>query len=45
MIKIAVAGASGRMGGRIATLSKDYKDLKLIGAFERKGHKDTDEGK
>jgi 4-hydroxy-tetrahydrodipicolinate reductase len=40
MIKIAVAGASGRMGGRIATLSKDYKDLKLIGAFERKGHKD-----
>jgi len=40
MIKIAVAGASGRMGGRIATLSKDYKDLKLTGAFERKGHKD-----
>jgi 4-hydroxy-tetrahydrodipicolinate reductase len=40
MIKIAVAGASGRMGSRIATLSKDYKDLKLSGAFERKGHKD-----
>jgi 4-hydroxy-tetrahydrodipicolinate reductase len=40
MIKIAVAGASGRMGSRIATLSRDYKDLKLAGAFERKRHKD-----
>ncbi|MCG2720812.1 MAG: 4-hydroxy-tetrahydrodipicolinate reductase [Thermodesulfovibrionales bacterium] len=40
MVKIAVAGATGRMGSRITALSKDYKDLKLSGAFERKGHKD-----
>jgi len=38
MIKIAVAGAAGRMGSRITALSKEYPDLKLIGAFERKGH-------
>jgi len=41
MTRIAVAGALGRMGSRIAALSKDYKELKLAGAFERKGHKDT----
>jgi 4-hydroxy-tetrahydrodipicolinate reductase len=41
MIKIAVAGAAGRMGSRIATLSREYKELKLAGAFEIKGHKDT----
>lgn len=38
MIKIAVAGAAGRMGNRISALSKEYPDIKLIGAFERKGH-------
>lgn len=40
MIKIAVAGAAGRMGSRITALSKEYKELQLTGAFERKGHKD-----
>jgi 4-hydroxy-tetrahydrodipicolinate reductase len=40
MIKIAVAGATGRMGSRITALSKEYEGLKLAGAFERKGHKD-----
>ncbi|MEW6570546.1 MAG: 4-hydroxy-tetrahydrodipicolinate reductase [Nitrospirota bacterium] len=41
MIKIAVAGAAGRMGSRIAALSKESKGLALAGAFERKGHKDV----
>jgi 4-hydroxy-tetrahydrodipicolinate reductase len=38
MTRIIVAGATGRMGGRIITLSRDYPGLKLAGAFERKGH-------
>lgn len=41
MIRIAVAGAAGRMGSRIAALSHEYSDLRLVGAFERKGHKDV----
>jgi 4-hydroxy-tetrahydrodipicolinate reductase len=41
MTKIIVAGATGRMGSRITALSKDYKDLQLVGAFERKGHEST----
>ncbi|MBM4137787.1 MAG: 4-hydroxy-tetrahydrodipicolinate reductase, partial [Nitrospira sp.] len=41
MVRIAVAGAAGRMGSRITALSKEYEGLKLAGAFERKGHKDT----
>jgi len=40
MIKIAVAGAAGKMGSRIAALSKEYEGLKLAAAFERSGHKD-----
>ncbi len=40
MIKIAVAGAAGRMGSRITALSKEYGELRLAGAFEKKGHKD-----
>ena len=40
MIKIAVAGSTGRMGSRIAALSKEYEGLQLAAAFERKGHKD-----
>jgi len=40
MVKIAVAGAAGRMGSRITALSKEYDGLKLTGAFEVKGHKD-----
>lgn len=38
MIKIAVAGAAGRMGSRITALSREYPELKLTGAFEKKGH-------
>ena len=41
MIKIAVAGAAGRMGSRITALSKEYPELKLAGAFEKKGHSET----
>ncbi len=40
MVRIAVAGAAGRMGSRIAALSKEYESIKLAGAFERKDHKD-----
>ncbi len=40
MVKIGVAGAAGRMGGRIVALSREYDGLKLSGAFESKGHKD-----
>ena len=39
MINITVVGAAGKMGSRIIALSKDYKDIKLIGAVERKEHK------
>lgn len=38
MVKIAVAGAAGKMGSRITALSKEYSELKLAGAFEKKGH-------
>ncbi len=38
MTRLIVAGAAGKMGSRIAALAKDYPDLKLVGAFERKGH-------
>jgi 4-hydroxy-tetrahydrodipicolinate reductase len=38
MLKIAVAGAAGRMGGRISALSGEYKGLELAGGFERQGH-------
>jgi len=41
MVKIAVAGARGRMGGRIAALSREYEGLVLAGAFEQKGHPDA----
>ncbi|MDP2167836.1 MAG: 4-hydroxy-tetrahydrodipicolinate reductase [Thermodesulfovibrionales bacterium] len=40
MVKIAVAGAAGRMGSRITALSREYEGLKLSGAFEKNGHKD-----
>ncbi|OGW75228.1 MAG: 4-hydroxy-tetrahydrodipicolinate reductase [Nitrospirae bacterium RIFCSPHIGHO2_02_FULL_40_19] len=39
MINITVVGAAGKMGSRIIALSKDYKDIKLAGAVERKEHK------
>ena len=38
MIKIGVAGAAGKMGSRIIALSKEYQDMTLLGAFEKKGH-------
>lgn len=40
MVRIGVAGAAGKMGGRIAALSQEYEGLTLAGAFEKKGHKD-----
>jgi len=41
MIKIGVAGAAGKMGSRIAALSKEYDGLQLAAAFEKAGHKDV----
>lgn len=40
MLKIAIAGAAGRMGGRISALIPEYEGLSLAGAFERPGHPD-----
>jgi 4-hydroxy-tetrahydrodipicolinate reductase len=40
MVRIAVAGAMGRMGSRITALSREYEGIELTGVFERKGHKD-----
>jgi 4-hydroxy-tetrahydrodipicolinate reductase len=39
MLKIIVSGAAGRMGSRIIALSKDYENIQLVGALERKDHK------
>lgn len=39
MINITVIGAAGKMGSRIIALSRDYENIKLIGAVERKEHK------
>lgn len=36
MIKLTVCGAAGRMGSRIIALSKEYAELKLVGAIESK---------
>lgn len=38
MIKIAVTGAAGRMGGRIITAIKEAQGMELAGACERPGH-------
>ncbi|MBW6510941.1 MAG: 4-hydroxy-tetrahydrodipicolinate reductase [Desulfuromonadaceae bacterium] len=38
MIKIAVTGAAGRMGGRIVALATESADLQVIGAVEMAGH-------
>lgn len=40
MIRIGVAGATGKMGSRITALTKEYEGLKLSGAFEKSGHND-----
>jgi len=39
VIRVAVSGAAGRMGGRIISLIGQDKDLRLVVALERKGHK------
>lgn len=38
MIKLTVCGAAGRMGSRIIALSKEYEDLKVVGAIEASGN-------
>lgn len=40
MIKTIVSGATGRMGSRIIALSRDYENIKIVGAVEHKNHKD-----
>jgi 4-hydroxy-tetrahydrodipicolinate reductase len=37
-IPIAVAGAAGRMGGRVICLAVDDPELEVVGCFEREGH-------
>jgi len=37
-IPIVVAGAAGRMGGRIICLAVDDPELEVVGCFERAGH-------
>ncbi|HKN19127.1 MAG TPA: 4-hydroxy-tetrahydrodipicolinate reductase, partial [Dissulfurispiraceae bacterium] len=41
MKRIIVTGATGRMGSRIIALLKEYPDLHLAGALEKKGSKDV----
>ncbi|MGE5892699.1 MAG: 4-hydroxy-tetrahydrodipicolinate reductase [bacterium] len=38
MVRVAVAGAAGRMGSRIATQAVENPAIELVGAFERSGH-------
>lgn len=38
MVKVVVAGAGGRMGGRLVSLINESAVLQLVGALERKGH-------
>lgn len=38
MIKTIVAGAGGRMGGRIIHLIQESPDMTLAGAYEKEGH-------
>jgi 4-hydroxy-tetrahydrodipicolinate reductase len=40
MVRIAVAGARGRMGSRIAALAAEHGEIELSAAFERPGHED-----
>jgi 4-hydroxy-tetrahydrodipicolinate reductase len=39
MIRIGIAGAAGKMGGRITALSKEYEGIHVAAAFEKKGHR------
>lgn len=38
MVKIAVAGAAGRMGGRILNLAAAQKNIEIVAALETPGH-------
>jgi 4-hydroxy-tetrahydrodipicolinate reductase len=38
VIDLVVAGAAGRMGGRIITLAGQSRDLRVVAALERAGH-------
>jgi 4-hydroxy-tetrahydrodipicolinate reductase len=38
MIKVAIAGVAGRMGGRILSLIREEDGIKIVGAVEREGH-------
>jgi 4-hydroxy-tetrahydrodipicolinate reductase len=38
VVELVVAGAAGRMGGRLIALARDAGDLRVRGAFERPGH-------
>ncbi len=38
MIDVVVAGAAGRMGGRIVALVRETADLRVVAALERSGH-------
>jgi 4-hydroxy-tetrahydrodipicolinate reductase len=38
VIELVVAGAAGRMGGRIVTLARESPDLAVVAALERPGH-------
>jgi 4-hydroxy-tetrahydrodipicolinate reductase len=38
VVELVVAGAAGRMGGRLIALAREAGDLMVTGAFERPGH-------
>ena len=38
MIELVVAGAAGRMGGRIIALARESADFRVVAALERPGH-------
>jgi 4-hydroxy-tetrahydrodipicolinate reductase len=38
VVELVVAGAAGRMGGRVVALAREAPDLRVVGAFERPGH-------
>ncbi|MGH7263508.1 MAG: 4-hydroxy-tetrahydrodipicolinate reductase, partial [Candidatus Rokuibacteriota bacterium] len=38
MVELVVAGAAGRMGGRIIALAREGAEFRVTGAFERPDH-------
>jgi 4-hydroxy-tetrahydrodipicolinate reductase len=38
VVELVVAGAAGRMGGRVIALAREAGNLRVVGAFERPGH-------